>query len=148
MREVYRFAMSTPAIVSVDLKLTRCAAPPRAADSVEDTPRKPKSTSLKSSSSCEQPVSVRASEMIFFCARDCVATVIGYQTCPQTRQHETLVFPTRISNSYFHSYRLALSYTHQHPNIQHRKAKGTKHQTTRHQPPDTRHQTCVRMVSR
>src|SRR5260221_3364 len=67
------------ASVSVPRKFSRCAAPPMAADSLEETPRNPKSCSLKGRSE-GWPVRTRALPMSCLMARGSVATVIGYQT--------------------------------------------------------------------
>ena len=67
------------ASVSVPEKLMRCEAPPMAADSLEETPRKPKSWSLKGRSA-GSPVRTRALPMTCLIARESVATVMGYQT--------------------------------------------------------------------
>ena len=61
------------------MKLTRCPAPPTAADSPEDTPRDPKSTSLKLTSS-GVPLVSRPLSITTLAALLVLATVEGYQT--------------------------------------------------------------------
>ena len=66
--------------VSVPLKLSKCAAPPIAADSWDVDPRYPKSCHLKSMDS-GVPVFSRKPSIILRLAYCCDATVMGYQTC-------------------------------------------------------------------
>src|ERR1051326_7068336 len=84
------------------MKLMRCAAPPMEADSTEDTPRNPKSCSLKSMSELS-PVRSRYSRITFLISRDCVATEQGYQVCTSnvskklvSQKHSGSVFSTVI----------------------------------------------------
>src|ERR1051325_356476 len=90
------------ATVSVPIKFIKCAAPPIEADSTEDTPRKPKSCSLKSTSEVS-PVGSRYLRSPFFISLDCVATEQGYQTCTSSvsrklvsQKHFGSVFSTVI----------------------------------------------------
>src|SRR5690348_17757696 len=68
-------------MVSVPLKLTRCAIPPSAADSALDTPREPKSCSLNGTcAAASSLVRSRYSRIVCLTCQLTVATVTGYHT--------------------------------------------------------------------
>ncbi len=62
------------------MKLTRCAAPPIAADSALDTPRAPKSCSLNGNCVRSSLLFCRYARIVLRRCQLCVATVIGYHT--------------------------------------------------------------------